>query len=111
MPERRDRDHDLRLPEPGEYIRVRFSTEGPEVVAFAVQYETMVEGVPVSIVRYDTRHGMPHRDTLNRRGEVIDKLWLRMSNADALDFAIADLRKNWRRYKATFLEARDERRI
>jgi hypothetical protein len=84
-------------------MRVRFSTVAGDVVAFTVQYETTVDGEPVPVARYDSQHGMPHRDKLNRSGEVIEKVWLPMTNADALDLGIADFRTNWQRYKTAFL--------
>ncbi len=103
MPGRRETAYDAPLPELGEFVRVRISTVGREVVAFTVQYETLVGDRYVPVVRYDAQHGMPHRDKLNRSGDVVDKVWLPMPNVDALNLGIEDIRTNWQRYKAAFL--------
>lgn len=83
--------------EPGNRLRVRISTDGGRVVAFTVQYETLVGDRFVPVVRYDSQHESPHRDTLNRRGDVIDKLWIHSPMEDALQFAIDDVREKWGR--------------
>ena len=103
MPGRRETAYDALLPGHGEFVRVRISTAGGEVVAFTVQDETLVGDRYVPVVRYDAQHGMPHRDKLNRSGDVVDKVWLPMPNVDALNLGIEDIRTNWQRYKVAFL--------
>lgn len=88
-----------------EWLRIRvFSTGGP-MTGFTVQYETTISGKRVAVTRYDTAHGRPHQDILNRRGKVIEKRWLDgLTLVEALELGRRDLLANWRRYRATFLE-------
>jgi len=102
----REREFDVALPDVGDFIRVRFATEGGAVVRFSVQYETTIAGATIPVVRYDDHHEEPHRDILNRRGDVVDKHWLGMTSGEALELALADLQTNWSRYKRRFLEGR-----
>ena len=86
-----------------DYIRVLIWIERGAVVRFTVQYEGVFGDGIRPIVRFDSAHGMPHRDTLGRDGGNIDKLWLpRMTNAEALTYAIRDIRANWLTYRAAF---------
>lgn len=81
-----------------------------DVVAFTIQYETTIDERSVPVVLYDSAHGTPHRDVLDRRGNVIDRTWFPgRSNKEALQLGDADLRTNWQRYKAAFMETADER--
>ncbi|MBA2277905.1 MAG: hypothetical protein H0W06_09115 [Chloroflexia bacterium] len=57
----------------GDHIRVRFATERGRVLRYTVQFEILNEGRHWPAVRYDSAHGVPHRDTLDWRGETIDK--------------------------------------
>lgn len=85
------------------WIRVQFFTVHGRVVSFSVQYETTIDGVATPVIRYDTAHGTPHKDTLDRRGKLVDKRWLfDMTNERALTFAKADIQKNWRGYLQRF---------
>jgi hypothetical protein len=57
-----------------EWVRVRIWLERGQVVRFTVQYETTGPDLaddPIPVVRYDTAHGVPHRDRLDRRGREI----------------------------------------
>ena len=38
-------------------------------------------------------------------GETIRKAWLNLSYADALTFALADARANWRYYRQNFIRS------
>jgi hypothetical protein len=99
---RRDIAYIDQLSDRDEFLRVRISTVAGDVVAFTVQYETVIQGRRLTIVRYDSQHGTPHRDTLNRAGEVVSKRWISLPLNDAVQFAIDDLRENWERYKVAF---------
>lgn len=52
----------------GDVMRVRWTHERDTIVAFTVQYEALIEGQYYPVVRYDTAHGRPHRDTLAWNG-------------------------------------------
>ena len=55
------------------------------------------------VVRYDTAHGVPHRDLLDKRGRVLRKNWLvGMTFEQALIHAKEDLLKNYERYIKNF---------
>ena len=80
-----------------EHVRI-----GKRVTSFIVQIELLWHGRWTPIVRYDTSHGFAHRDLLHPSGRL-DKtpLFLHSFN-EALAFAEADLRVNWRGYIARF---------
>ena len=40
-----------------------------QVIDFAIQYETFIDGEWFPVVRYDTSHGFAHRDIMNIRAE------------------------------------------
>jgi hypothetical protein len=88
----------------GEHLRVRISTVGGRVIAFTVQYETLVGDRWFPVVRYDSQHGTPHRDTLDRQGDLVGKLWINRTMKDTVQFALADIWENWRHDKAAFEE-------
>lgn len=77
--------------------------ERGRIVRFVVQYETEVGGNWVAVVRYDTAHGMAHRDLLRRTGEVIKTPLFTRDYNEALTFAENDLKANWALYKERFL--------
>lgn len=88
-----------------DWLRVRVTTDRGEVLNFTVQYETIVRGERLAVVRYDCAHGFPHVDILDRRGEVVSKepLLDLPSLGVALTRGIADIRKNWQAYRSRFL--------
>ena len=91
-----------------EWLRVRFTTERGRVTAFTVQYETVIGGQPIAVARYDTAHGYPHLDVLDRRGRVVAKT--RMADLPslgaALTYAEHEMRNSWRRYREAFFKDR-----
>ena len=72
------------------------------VVRFVVQYETKIEGKWLPVVRYDTRHGLAHRDVLDKRGNKEKTPIFVNDFNEALTFAEYDIRSNWRLYKQRF---------
>jgi hypothetical protein len=58
---------------PNDRLRIRIVTERGRVIDFLVQQETRLGESYQAVVRYDCSHGFAHRDTLNQRGDVIDK--------------------------------------
>jgi YD repeat-containing protein len=71
-----------------------------------VQFETWRAERWTPVVRYDSAHGQPHRDTLDEDGRVVEKHWLSatMKLNAAMQYAIRDLKANWRTYLAAFEE-------
>ena len=88
----------------GDEIRVGFDTERGQVVDFSAQLECLFINRWRPVVRYDSAHGRPHRDTLDWDGYVVDKQWLPegVSFGDALNFAIDDLRNQAAAYRQEF---------
>jgi hypothetical protein len=88
-----------------EWLRMRFTAENGIVTSFFVQYEAVIDGKRTPVVRYDGVHGAAHRDLLDRKGRIVEKIWLNenMSFADALTFGQKDLTANWHRYRDLFL--------
>ncbi len=76
-------------------LRVRWRFEAGTLHGFVVQLEHEVDGHWRAVVRYDTSHGQPHRDVLNRDGDVVEKTWLDMANNAAMAYAMNDVRQNW----------------
>ena len=89
-----------------EWLRLRIDTEGGDVVAFTVQYETTIAGERTPVARYDGAHGHAHRDRLDRRGRVVEKTPLAGNPTfkEALEIGRRDLLANCRRHRAAFLE-------
>jgi hypothetical protein len=89
---------------PDDRLRFSIHTDRGAVLYFTVQYEARVDGRWRPVVRYDSSHDTPHRDTLDGDGRVIDKLWLpTLPLKQALDYARDDLKANWSRYRADYL--------
>lgn len=95
--------HQPALDDDGCRIRYRINPEGGHVAAFAVQLEVQIDGRWLPVVRYDTAHGQPHRDTLDHTGAQIGKDWLPYDFSRALKEATDDLRANWQHYRDEFL--------
>ena len=55
------------------------------------------------MVRYDTRHGFAHRDTLAKKGRKQKTPIFAKDYSEALTFAEYDIKSNWRIYKQQFL--------
>lgn len=87
-----------------EWFRFRVSTLRGRVVTFTVQYETTVNDRRLPVVRFDNAHGFAHRDTLNRRGEVIAKTRLAGEPPPEVAAMIGkrDIEANWHRYRDAF---------
>ena len=87
-------------------VRIRLDIDRGKVTAFTVQLEVYVEDRWYPVVRYDSAHGHPHRDLLDRDGRVIDKFWLDPTKSikDIVAQAERDLDDNAAAYRAAFLE-------
>ena len=78
------------------------SWEANKVVEFRIQFEALIDGEWVVIVRYDTAHGRPHRDIMHPDGSEI-KEWLDLySKAEVLTIGQRDIMENWSAYRERF---------
>lgn len=84
-------------------LRVRIVSLRRVVKDFSVQLEIPLFGRHLAIVRYDTSHGVAHRDLLDRDGYDVDKRWFPgVPFSAALNYAIVDLQSDWQRYADEF---------
>lgn len=88
-----------------EWLRIRFTTESGRVTSFTVQYETMIDGQILPVIRYDCAHGFAHIDILAPDGTQVSKrpLPAYLSLKQAMQMAITDLVENWESYRERFL--------
>lgn len=84
-------------------IRVEIHTVRGQVHNFTVQYELLLNRNWTAVVRYDTAHGYPHMDVMHP-GSGQEKIILRTSDlAEALNFAIGDLKLRWNHYRDRYI--------
>ena len=85
-----------------ERLRFRIEVDKGRVVDLMVQYETLIDGIWHTIVRYDMAHGFFHRDTLYPDGEKV-KTAIEISDLNvALQYAAQDLKDKWEFYKERY---------
>ena len=89
----------------GEFaLLVRRHTKGPQTVSFAVVLVAFVSGRWIDITRYDTEHGMPHRDVLGAKRGLRFKRWMDDISVDAaFEYAIRDCTENAKSYLEDYL--------
>jgi hypothetical protein len=81
------------------FIAVSFTTVRGRIASFTVRLVLREGEQEVNVARYDTAHGMPHRDTLGKTGRTLRKDWLPdLSFEDALSIAIEDLKVHYEDY-------------
>ena len=92
------------------YVAVELKTVRGQVVSFVVRLMFRSPKNETCVVRYDTAHGQAHLDRVNDRGKLIKKEWLlEMGFADALCYAIEDLKLNHETYIIQFQkQSRDQ---
>jgi hypothetical protein len=84
-------------------IHVSFETVSGSLIRFVVKLVLKAGDSFFEIVRFDSAHGCPHKDTLNPNGEVVRKVWLDLlDNKQALDLGIKDLKDNYSLYVERF---------
>ena len=80
-----------------------FLTVRGRVVSFVVRLMRQTGDRWVNVVRYDTAHGVPHRDVLDKRERILHEDWLvGMTFEEALTHAKDDLLQNYERYIENF---------
>ncbi|MCK4315181.1 MAG: hypothetical protein KAW49_13975 [Anaerolineae bacterium] len=77
-------------------------TERGLVVTFCIQYEAHIGGKWRAIVRYDTAHGFPHKDTLHPDGTQTKETFPSYSNAEVLTMGQQDIWRNWKRHRRNY---------
>jgi len=89
----------------GEFaLLIRRSTRHGVLTEFAVVLVAFMAGRWTDITRYDTAHGVAHRDILGQKEGLRGKLLLpNMAFEEAFDYGIRDLKKNAEIYLADFL--------
>lgn len=80
---------------------IRFKTK---ITQFSVQLEVFSKDKWSPVVRYDTAHGIAHRDLIHYSGEVSKTPILCLNYNDALVFAESDLISNWENYRKMFID-------
>jgi len=78
-----------------------------EILSFVIQYETILEGEWLPVVRYDTEYGFAHRDIIDREGNKLKTPMFTRDYNEALTFAEYDIKSNWRVYKKAFLGGKE----
>jgi hypothetical protein len=82
-----------------------FLHEAGVVIAFAVVLVAETPDGMVNIARYDTAHGIAHRDVLGRRKGLLRKQWFpKVPFAKVLDLAIKDFKQHHESYVRHFDE-------
>jgi hypothetical protein len=85
-------------------IRVRLLTENGELRDIMFQYETIIEGEWVAIVRYDCAHGFFHRDVLLPNGDK-EKQTIEIETLKrASQYAEQDLKYRWEWYREKYIK-------
>jgi hypothetical protein len=96
----------LAMLSPEDRRRYRHVKQGARIVGFVLQFETKLGSEWLPVIRYDCAHGAAHKDLLDIRRRQ-EKHLLGVSDLrEAIALADADIRQNWRQYKARFLAGR-----
>lgn len=62
----------------------------------------LIAGKWYAILRYDTAHGQPHKDTLHPDGSETKEWFTVYSNAEVLTIGQRDIMENWPAHRAVF---------
>jgi len=82
--------------------RHRHVWERGEIIEFRIQYEALIAGNWHPIVRYDSAHDMPHKDTLHPDATQTKEIYPGYSNAEVLTIGQRDIMESWPRYRARY---------
>jgi hypothetical protein len=87
------------------YIVVDLLLVKGRLISFVVRLMWLADQQEHNILRYDTAHGTPHRDTLGRRFGLLRKDWYPDLPLDiVLQRGIQDCKENHENYIAQFKE-------
>jgi tetrahydrodipicolinate N-succinyltransferase len=85
-------------------LRVHLQTEGGTLRDVMYQYEALINGQWVAIVRYDCAHGFFHRDVLFPNGDK-EKQSIEMDSLkSASKYAEQDLKDRWEWYRERYIK-------
>jgi hypothetical protein len=87
-----------------ERVRMRNTVENGKVVDIVIQYETLIEGKWIAIVRYDCAHRFLHRDVIYPNGDKEKQVIEFDSLEMALTYAEQDFKDRWEFYKNRYLK-------
>ncbi len=76
--------------------------ERGKIIEFRIQYEALIADNWHPIVRYDSAHGRPHKDTLHPGATQTKEGYPGYSNAEVLTIGQRDIMENWPRYCARY---------
>ena len=90
-------------------LRVRYLKDRGRILRFAVQLETLIGQDWTQIVRYDNAPRCVHRDDLKPDGsQAKTPPMMFADNEDAFNFALRDLRTNYRLYMQRYWQWKTE---
>ncbi len=102
-----EREFFISLPDAA--LRVRYLKDRGRILRFVVQLEALIDQVWTPIVRYDNAHHFVHRDDLKPDGSQVKTPPMAFANnEDAFNFALQDLRTNFRLYVERYKRWRTE---
>ena len=85
------------------YIAVDFVTVRGRMVSFVIRLMLIEPRAEVNVARYDTAHGVPHRDEHGKRSGLLLKTWFPgQSPETVLEEAIKDFKQNYESYLERF---------
>ncbi len=88
---------------PGIEIHVFIETLNGLVVSYVVKLLLREGKKYYEVIRFDSAHGCPHKDTIDEKGDVIRKTWFEfLDNPQGLDIAIKDIKDNYELYVERF---------
>ncbi len=103
-----EREFFISLPD-SSALRIRYVKDRGRILRFVVQLEMFIDQVWTPIVRYDNAHHFIHRDDIKPDGSQIKTPPMAFANnEDAFNFALQDLRTNYRFYMQRYLQWRTE---
>lgn len=84
-------------------LEIIIEKDGGDVKGFVVNYVATIDGRDRSVVRYDTRHGHAHKDSLRPDGtHELKEPMPELDGMALVDLAIDDLKANWKAYRRRF---------
>lgn len=85
-------------------ILIQVVKRGSKVSAFASVLVIEKGGMKLCITRYDTAHGIAHRDIMGLKSGLLRKDWLfHLTKEEAFSYSIEDLQHNYETYIKFFL--------
>jgi hypothetical protein len=89
--------------EEGIEIHVYFETLNGLVISYVVKLLLRAGKKYYEVIRFDSAHGCPHKDTLDDKGTILRKTWFEsLDNQQGLDIAIKDIKDNYELYIERF---------